>query len=326
MGALAGCGTGRTSATSGASDAGAGERWEFSDGRGRKASAPDRPERIVAYAGAAAALWDFGLRPIGVFGPTERSDGSKDYQAGNLDPSTVTSVGDVWGEFDVEKLASLRPDLVVSLLMGGQRTPWYVPEESVEEVEKLAPIAAVQVSGSEGVELLDAIQDFERLAESLGADPDQAGVPAAKRRLKRVTDRLTDRAGAGPRRPKLVAVSGTADALYVAAPEDHLDLAYLVEHGVDVIAPDQADAGGYWQKLSWENADKYEADVVLWDARAGNFTPNQYRKQPVWSGLPMAKPERMLPWRVEAPLSYQQYAAVLEELVNGLETARASMS
>ncbi len=39
---------------------------------------PQRPRRVVAQAGAAAALGDFGGRPIGVFGPHRLKDGGRD--------------------------------------------------------------------------------------------------------------------------------------------------------------------------------------------------------------------------------------------------------
>lgn len=326
---LAGCAEEprRTSAAGKASKAEAEGPWEFVDGNGTRVTADERPSRVVAYAGAAAALWDFGVRSVGVFGPTQRSDtqhGNAELRpTGNLDLDTVKSIGEAWGEFDVEKYAALRPDLLVTMRMTTDENElWYVPDEVRDQVEQVAP--TVVVRGGK-VDLPTPIGMFGELAESLGADPEKAGVPQAKRRFERGTERLAEQAGSG--RPlKVIAVSGVEDSLYVGVPDDHTDLAYFAEHGLDLVVPDEPDKLGFWQRLSWENADRFEADVVLWDSRAGNFTPKQFAAQPVFGRLPMADPARMLPWRVEAPFSYQQYAAVLEELVAGLEGARASIS
>ena len=54
-----------------------------------------RPTRIVAQSGAAAALWDLGV-------------------IGAVDLGAVESVGTGYGQFNVEKLTALRPDVLVS--------------------------------------------------------------------------------------------------------------------------------------------------------------------------------------------------------------------
>lgn len=43
--------------------------WEFTDDRGVTVSLPKRPVRVVAQTTSAAALWDYGVRPIAIFGP-----------------------------------------------------------------------------------------------------------------------------------------------------------------------------------------------------------------------------------------------------------------
>src|SRR3569833_840989 len=71
--------------------------WEVTDDRGQKASRDQRPSRVVAYVSSAAALWDYGVRPVGVFGPQKTADGGKEIQAGNNDLNAVTSIGNAWG-------------------------------------------------------------------------------------------------------------------------------------------------------------------------------------------------------------------------------------
>ncbi|MGW4794900.1 hypothetical protein ACWEPC_21060 [Nonomuraea sp. NPDC004297] len=51
----------------------------------------------MAQSGAAAALWDFGVRPVGVFGPHKLKDGGRDPEVGEVDIAAVESIGNVWG-------------------------------------------------------------------------------------------------------------------------------------------------------------------------------------------------------------------------------------
>src|SRR5690349_6270376 len=83
--ALAGCGDDSPATASGSG------AWEFTDDRDTVVKRDRRPERVVAYVSSAAALWDFGVRPVGVFGPQRTVDGEKEIQAGNIDLSKVTS-------------------------------------------------------------------------------------------------------------------------------------------------------------------------------------------------------------------------------------------
>ncbi|GAB2887741.1 hypothetical protein GCM10027074_65060 [Streptomyces deserti] len=41
-------------------------------------------------------------------------NGSPDPQAGDMDVTKLTSLGTEWGQFNIEKYAALRPDLLVS--------------------------------------------------------------------------------------------------------------------------------------------------------------------------------------------------------------------
>lgn len=139
-----GGGSGTTPAAPGASAAspGAGP-WTFTDDRGKKIDLPARPSRIVAQVGAAAALWDFGIRPIGVFGPHKLKDGGKDPQVGEVDITKVESLGNVWDEFNVEKYISLQPELLISG-MYDDKALWYVPEKSSATIEQVAPTLGVR--------------------------------------------------------------------------------------------------------------------------------------------------------------------------------------
>ncbi|WP_241564167.1 ABC transporter substrate-binding protein [Nonomuraea polychroma] len=74
--------------------------------------------------------------------------------------------------------------------------------------------------------------------------------------------------------------------------------------------------------MSWENADKYQADVILVDARAQSMTIEEMAKKPTWAKLPAVKAGQLYPWRAAERYSYLGYADVLEELKANLEKAR----
>jgi len=304
-----GAGTDAPASSAGASDQAA-QRWTFTDDRDRKIELDKTPSRIVAQVGAAAALWDFGVRPIGVFGPHKLQDGSKDPQVGNVDISQVTGLGNVWDEFNVEQYISLQPDLLVSS-MYEKGTLWYVPEKSKDTIEQVAPTIGILLTGRTATEVIGR---YEELAGSLGAD--MAGVPEAKARMEAATKEL-----AGLKDLRILMMSGGADQMWVVNPPEYADIRHLTDNGLNIVVPDKVDEGGFFQTLSWENADAYDADVILYDTRTQALKPEEMMKKPTFAKLPAVKAGQLYPWRAEAPFSYQGYADFLEELVGNLKQA-----
>ncbi|NBE92701.1 ABC transporter substrate-binding protein [Nonomuraea sp. KC401] len=293
--------------------------WTWTDDRGKHISLPARPRRVVAQSGAAAALWDFGVRPVAVFGPHRLKGGGRDPEVGEVDISTVESIGNVWGEFNVEKYASLRPDLLVAG-MYQKDTLWYVPEESVKVVDQIAPTVGVQLSGKPLVEI---IETYGRLAAALGADPEAAPVAEAKKRFDAAGEALRTLAAARPDL-KVMIVTGTPDNLYVAYLPDHPDIKYWGELGLNIVSPDRPteSEGGFWEVLSWENADKYDADVILVDARAQSMKIDEMAGKPTWAKLPAVKAGQLYPWHAAERYSHLGYAKVMEELKANLDKSR----
>ncbi|NUR90099.1 MAG: ABC transporter substrate-binding protein [Nonomuraea sp.] len=284
--------------------------WTFTDDRGTKLELPKRPERVVAQVGSAAALWDFGVRPVAVFGPHKLTNGSKDPQVGNVDITKVEGLGNVWDEFNVEKYIALKPDLLVSN-MWVQGQLWYVPEKSKATIEQVAPTAGVLLPGKSAEQVIGR---YEELAKALGAD--LAGVAEAKARFQAALKEL-----ATFKDLKILMMSGGADSMWVVNPPDYPDIVTLMANGLNVVKPATVDKGGFFQTLSWENADTYDADVILYDTRTQSLTPQEMRKKPTFAKLPAVKAGRLYPWRAEAPFSYQGYADMLEELVANLKQA-----
>jgi iron complex transport system substrate-binding protein len=185
---LAGCGGASTSG-------GDGDGWTFTDDLGVTVRLDEAPKRIVAQVSAAATLWDYGVRPVGVFGPQRRADGTRESVIGDVDLDMVKSVGgEEFGQFNVEALAALKPDLIVTVtyepsLEAARYDPyWYVPAESQDEIQAVAPIVAIGITGDP---LDKTLARFSELAEALGADLDEPEIAAEKDRFDASSKALT---------------------------------------------------------------------------------------------------------------------------------------
>ncbi|MFB6439351.1 ABC transporter substrate-binding protein [Streptomyces sp. NPDC056411] len=313
---LAACGGDKGAA--GANGGAKGGPWSFTDDRKQQVSLERTPQRIVAFTGTAAALHDFGIddQIVGVFGPTKLKNGKPDPQAGDLDISKVTLIGNAYGQFNVEKYAGLRPDLLVTN-MYEPGALWFVPDDSKDKITKLAKSVALT---SSRVSLVTIIERYAELARSLGADLKAKQVTDAKTRFEQASARLRKAAKAHP--VKVLACSGSADLFYASNPGINADLMYYKSLGVDLIVPDHLDKGGYFESLSWENADKYPADVLLLDNRTATLQPKDLAAKPSWAKLPAVKAGQLTPWSSEPRFSYAGAAPLIESLAEAIEKAK----
>ncbi|UQX01264.1 ABC transporter substrate-binding protein [Streptomyces sp. RerS4] len=320
--ALAACG-GSDKAKDGAGDKGstaaASGPWIFKDDLGKDVTAKSTPKNIVAFTGTAAALSDYGVRVKGVFGPTKLADGKPDPQAGTMDISKVEILGNVYDEFNVEKYAALQPDLLVTNTWDG--TYWYVPEASKDKILKLAPAAAVGVGGN--VSMDTALTRTADLAKSLGADLSAKKTADAKARFEAASAKLREATKANPG-VKVLVGSGADQMFYVSTPKTSADLKYFESLGVEFVSPEQdkLDAGGFFESLSWENAGKYKADVVLLDNRSATLQPEALKAKPTWAELPAVKAGQVAPRVTEPIYSYDKCAQILEDLAKTIQNAK----
>ncbi|WP_455354559.1 ABC transporter substrate-binding protein [Streptomyces sp. SYSU K217416] len=302
------------------SDKGAGKSgpWSFKDDRGQTASTKSTPKNIVAFIGTAAALHDYGVEVKGVFGPTKLKDGKPDVQAGDLDISKVEILGNVWGEFNVEKYAALAPDVLITNTWEKDAL-WYVPDESKDKILKLAPSVAIAVGGD--VSLTKPLERTAELAKSLGGDLNAKAAVDAKARFEKAAATLREAAKANPG-IKVLAGSAAADLFYVSTPKTSADLKYFEELGVTFVVPTKLDAGGFFESLSWENADKYKADLIMLDNRTSQLQPEALKAKPTWAQLPAVKAGQITPRVTEPIFSYAKCAPILEELAEAIKKAK----
>ncbi|TDB82545.1 ABC transporter substrate-binding protein [Micromonospora sp. KC721] len=316
---LGACATGNpTPSTAGAGSASSDGPWSFTDDRGTKIDLPKRPTRIVAQSHPAAALYDFGIKPVGVFGPQETSDGKPSPQIGNLDLTGVESVGTAFGEFQLEKLIALKPDLIVTVAYGPML--WYIPDEVRAKVEKVAPIAVIQLMG---VAVPDAVKRFGELSAALGADPNSPAIQQAKTGFEAAANALRTAVAAKPGLSVEV-VSGTKENFFVADPEFHGDVKFLQQLGVRFVKPAKPEAG--FESLSWEEAGRYQADLVMEDARPeGGLDATQLATYPAWQNSPAVKANQVIDWQTETPFTYQRFTKVLTDTTAAVAKADATV-
>ncbi|HEY2700534.1 MAG TPA: ABC transporter substrate-binding protein [Pseudonocardiaceae bacterium] len=317
LGALAAACGARGENPSTASGSGTGP-WSFTDDRGTKVATKGRPNRVVAYVGSAAALHDFGVDSslVGVFGPTKLNNGKADPMAGKLDVDKLTIVGNTYGEFNIEKYATLRPDLLVTNMMQ-PGVLWYVPASSQQQILQLAPSLAFT---SASVSLPSAIKRYSDLAGALGADQNAKQVTDAKARFDKASAAVRAATAANPG-IKVLAGSAAADQFYVSTASVYPDLSYYQSLGVEFVQPGNV-VGGFFEGLSWENADKYAADLIYLDSRAAAMQPKDLTGKPSWAALPAVKAGQVEPWPSEPRFSYAGCAPNIEALAAAIQRAK----
>ncbi|MGV9565310.1 ABC transporter substrate-binding protein [Streptomyces sp. NPDC003480] len=321
--ALAACGDGKgkdTGSDSGRAAAKTGP-WSFKDDRGQTAKADKVPTNIVAFVGVAAALHDYGVGVKGVFGPTKTKDGRADVQAGGLDVDKVTILGGEWGQFNIEKYAALSPDLLVTTMFDSAGTLWYVPEESTKKVLAVgAPSVGISVYDRRMTEPLERMLE---LARSLGADTTSTAVTQARKRFEDAAARLRAATKAKPG-IKVLAGSASQDVFYVSGSGLSIDLEYFKTLGVNLVEPPASAlkaSGGWFENLSWENVDKYPADIIMMDNRTSAIQPADITEA-TWKKLPAVKADQVIARTPEPILSYDRCAPLLEDLAKAIESAR----
>lgn len=291
--------------------------WEFTDDRGVRISRPSRPAKVVAQLTAAAALWDLGIRPIGIFGETKGPDGKPNTLAGSVDLTRVTSVGDKYGEFSVEKFASLQPDLLVAPMQVANEL-WYVPKEQVSAIEAIGPTLGVNYLKRPVDKVIDR---YAELAAALGADLQAEAVIKAKTEFAAASKSLSE-VTATLSGVKVLFISSGPEGVYFANAPAFSDLSLLQSLGVRFVTPKVNPAEPHFEQVSWELADKYPADVILYDTRnAAPFT-TEWAKYPTVAKLPAVQANQAFGWNPETPTSWARFAPALRRLTTDLSRVR----
>jgi iron complex transport system substrate-binding protein len=317
---LAACGDdGRSGGSESTKAAAKSGPWTFKDDRGTTVKLDRIPANVVAFTGVAAALHDYGIEVKGVFGPTTTKDGKADVQAGDMDVSKLTVLGNEWGQFNIEKYATLAPDVLISTMFDSAGTLWYVPEESKAKILKLAPSVGISVYDRQ---MPVSLQRMLALAVSLGADEKSAKIAEAKKKFETAAERLRTAAKARPE-IKVLAGSASQDIFYVSGSNLSIDLEYFKALGVNIVEPSAKDlkaSGGWFENLSWENVDKYPADIIIMDDRSATIQPADITEA-TWKKLPAVKAGQVIARSPEPIVSYDKCTPLLDNLAEAIEKA-----
>lgn len=251
---LAACSTG-TDPGAGADDdaqpAASADGWSWtSSGYGTTYELDAAPDSVVVDGYSAAALWDYGVRPAGVFGYGFSDAGALSIGNAQVDEMEVVGAD---AELSLEKLLALEPDLVIGFgNEDGTAWTWW-DDKVTEEATAVAPFVGMKFAGRPVVEV---IEDYASLAEALGGDVDSPEVTEARAAFD---ERLDTLRGIAAEKPLTILPLNGAEELWVGQ-KTLGQLALLEELGFTIGGPQDQEA---WAELSWERVPDYPADVVL---------------------------------------------------------------
>jgi iron complex transport system substrate-binding protein len=312
---LAGCGTS-------SSDDGAGG-WTFTDDRGVKVSLKSRPTRVVAYDLAASALMHAGVKPAGIFASFPFD---KNAELEGLDTSGVAKVGEAYAKLNLETLAATRVDLVVTIFDPRLTGPLIgFPDKPTQaKVQRLAPIVAIDATKP----LTTAIARFEELAGALGANLKAPLVTAAQ---KRFSDAEARARAAIAAKPGLTAVAFAAYKGYglnFARPDQFPILAEYEKLGLKLVKVggkpgdiNKAYDSFFYENVSFEQADKYPADLMLYDSQPAAMDVKELDAIPTVRRLPAVKAGQLAGWVNIGGFSHELAAQRVGTLAEAVEHA-----
>jgi iron complex transport system substrate-binding protein len=308
---LAGCSSAAESASGG--DA----AWSFTDDTGTTVTLDHQPERVASYSDYAIGLLSYDIAPVAVFG---RADVASDARFDDYDLSDTAVVGNSYGEIDLEALAEAAPDLIVTGIYPTDREgtldlegPYYgvADVEQQEQLEKIAPMVAIEVGGKGS----DVIQSMNTLAEALGATDDT--IAAAKEQYDAAAADLT--AAAEETGLEVTQMYADADGVYVVKPADEPETELYTGLGVD-FTDLNPDGDYYWDIYSWENASQMmTGDVLL--VNVDGFTEDDLLAQPTFATHPALVAGQVHEWN-GAALDYASQAAHMTELAEILRASK----
>ncbi|MGC5345533.1 ABC transporter substrate-binding protein [Streptomyces sp. DT24] len=284
--------------------------WQFTDDRGQVSTALRRPARVVAYVQAGATLWDYGIRPLGIFGSDHDGEAPDPAKTGALPLDSVHYLG-AGSALDVDTLLGTGPDLVVAVSYGGGHVYGIAPE-TAKRLEEHLPVVVIDVGQTR---TLTGIGDrFAELARALGAD-EPAGadeLAAARRRLRAVAER--------GEHPRVLALSPAGqESAHLARPRMWPELRVLAEHGVDLVEPAEG-PGANWSTVGWAEAAALGADVVLTDVRSNATPVERLADNAAWAAL--TRDAHVVAWNPEPVCGPRAHARFLTLVADALEAAR----
>ncbi len=293
--------------------------WSYTDVLGTTVTLPQQPVRIVANIVTAAALWDLGIEPVGVFDWTVSNYPDGNHIAwGNVPADRVVNVGNVDGNIEPEMLLTLDPDIVLTQTFDPTDPAQTngVPPDLLDQINAIAPVLVVTDMASTDV-LVDRLVE---LGASLGADLEAPEVVAAREAYEAKVAEFQQIAA---EKADLTTLFGNFDAelIYVGGPGGVSELEWLGGLGLSFANADSEMAGEFWEELSAEQALLYPADVIFSDVYSVLLTAEDLAGEPVYAAMPAVAAGQVGLWNRDFPVSYAGVTAFLETVLETLRTA-----
>ena len=153
---------------------------------GTKLTVPDSPQRIVVlWQPTLAAVTELGFHPVGATGDATAEHGLAPYLPANYQTKSITIVSNSSAPDDInlEKVSSLRPDLIIGVATGNKKQTGLAPD-----LKKIATTVILNWTGSSSWQ-----QHFTDVAAVLGAQAKAAGVVKDyKSRIAKARTQISD--------------------------------------------------------------------------------------------------------------------------------------
>jgi iron complex transport system substrate-binding protein len=294
--------------------------WTYTDGGGKVVTLPDVPQRIVAHANVAAGLIPLGIRPVGIYvdGPVK-----DDPSLRGLDLTGIEILGEAWGQIDIEKLAAAKPDIILAEYWPLEKAYSGMESGAADGtlIQQIAPVVGpIQGNSTETL-----IKDYEALATRLGADITKPEIAADKAKFEASKAAFQAAVVAKPGLTVLAVWAGT-DSMSVASAAGSAELSDFAAWGLGIISPEYAEDRGYWETLSWENADKYQPDLIIVDDRFGPATRETAEAQPTWKSIKAAEAGQVGDWPAFWMRNYKVYSEQLDKLTATINATNENLT
>ena len=192
---------------------------------------------------------------------------------------------------------------------------WSIDVEVIDEVQAIAPLLALSVAESAGV----ATERFAELAVALGADLDTPELDEQRVRFEAAQQTVRDAAAAKPD-VRFLFIGIQDSNLYIANPPDWGDLTFYRDLGVNIIDP-EAERWTWWETVSYEQANKYPADVLMVSTRPQAVQHDELESIPTFANHPAVLAGQTFGWNQDFILSHQGMAEALEHLAAAIEAS-----
>jgi iron complex transport system substrate-binding protein len=292
--------------------------WTYTDVFGTTVSLPEPPQRIVANLATAAALWDFGIRPVAVFDWTASAYPDGDHIAwGNVDPADVENIGDAEGNILPEKLLSVAPDIIMTQTFDNASREGIngIPLDLAEPIQQIAPLLVVTNMDAIDVQLERLVD----LAASLGADLEDPAIVAAREAYEAKVEEF--RTVAEKQDLTVLFMDFDPEAIYIGGPGGVAELKVLSSLGLNFANADAPAASEFWEELSPEQALTYTSDIIFNDVYSTLLTLDDLRGVEVYARIPAVEAGQVGLWERDFPLSYAGITGFLETLLITLRDA-----